>query len=77
MICSNILFFKHKGDIYSAYKLDKFRTSFMANDAAPYEFTSANKIYVANDIRVRDCVVADFPDELEMFPFKTDPEGSR
>lgn len=68
---------QHKGDIYSAYKLDKFRTSFMANDAAPYEFTSANKIYVANDIRVRDCVVADFPDELEMFPFKTDPEGSR
>ncbi|XP_066157837.1 serine protease inhibitor 88Ea-like isoform X2 [Euwallacea fornicatus] len=68
---------QYKSDIYSAYKLDRFRTRFAANDAAPYEFTSANKIYVSNDTRVRECVMADFPDELELFPFKYDAEGSR
>ncbi|KAL1512567.1 hypothetical protein ABEB36_002141 [Hypothenemus hampei] len=66
-----------KSDIYSAYKLDRFATSFMAQNNAPYEFTSANKIYVSNETEVRECVKYDFPDELELFPFKTDPEGSR
>lgn len=42
-----------------------------------YEFNSANKIYVSNTTDVRQCVEADFPHELEKFPFKTDPEGCR
>lgn len=66
-----------KSDNYAAYKLDKFMTSFAAAHDATYEFTSANKIYISNETVVRDCVSNDFPDELEPYPFKTDPEGSR
>ncbi|XP_050308605.1 serine protease inhibitor 88Ea-like isoform X2 [Anthonomus grandis grandis] len=67
---------RRKSDIYTAYKLDKYMTKFIAN-SAPYEFTSANKIYVSNETEVRECVKNDFPEELESFPFKVDPEGSR
>lgn len=67
---------QEKSDIYAAYKLDKFMTKFIA-EGAPYEFTSANKIYVSNETKVRDCVFGDFPEELQLFPFRTDAEGSR
>lgn len=67
---------QNKSDIYAAYKLDKFLTQLSAK-TAPYEFTSANKIYVSDDVPVRDCVVNDFEQELEKYPFKKDPEASR
>ncbi|XP_060518355.1 serine protease inhibitor 88Ea-like isoform X2 [Cylas formicarius] len=65
-----------KSDVYAAYKIDKFMTQFIAKNA-PYEFTSANKIYVSDEVPVRECVANDFPQELEKFAFKKDPEGSR
>ncbi|XP_076254875.1 serine protease inhibitor 88Ea-like isoform X2 [Rhynchophorus ferrugineus] len=67
---------QQKYDLYAAYKLDKFLTQHTAGNA-PYEFTSANKIYVADDVAVRQCVSHDFPQELELYPFKKDAEGSR
>ncbi|XP_072379414.1 serine protease inhibitor 88Ea-like isoform X3 [Diabrotica undecimpunctata] len=67
---------QEKSDIYAAYKLDKYRTQLLAINA-PYEFTSANKIYVENDVPVRQCVLDDFLDELEMKDFKTSPEAAR
>ncbi|CAG9768660.1 unnamed protein product [Ceutorhynchus assimilis] len=66
-----------KSDIYAAYKLDKFMTKFIASNNSLYEFTSANKIYVSNETQIRQCVQNDFTDELESFPFKTNPEQCR
>ncbi|CAG9829941.1 unnamed protein product [Diabrotica balteata] len=67
---------QEKSDIYAAYNVDRFVTKFIAQ-TAPYEFTSANKIYVENDVPVRECVLNDFPNELEMKDFKTSPEAAR
>ncbi|XP_018579835.1 serine protease inhibitor 88Ea-like isoform X1 [Anoplophora glabripennis] len=67
---------QNKSDIYAAYKTDKFITQVLAK-SAPYEFTNANKIYVSDAVPVRDCVVNDFPEELEKKNFKTDAESVR
>ncbi|XP_050500055.1 serine protease inhibitor 88Ea isoform X2 [Diabrotica virgifera virgifera] len=67
---------QEKADIYAAYKVDKFVTQLLAK-SAPYEFTSANKIYVENEVPVRECVLNDFPSELEMKDFKSSPEAAR
>ncbi|ERL85422.1 hypothetical protein D910_02842 [Dendroctonus ponderosae] len=65
---------QQRSDIYAAYKLDRLLT---VHQNAAYEFTSANKIYVSDTVKVRGCVNADFPHELESYPFKSDPEGCR
>ncbi|XP_023015303.1 serine protease inhibitor 88Ea isoform X1 [Leptinotarsa decemlineata] len=65
-----------KSDNYAAYKLDRIMTQVLAK-SAPYEFTNANKIYVEEEVPIRDCVANDFPDELERRSFKTNPEGAR
>lgn len=68
--------FQHKADVYAAYKADKLMTGWIAK-TLPYEFTNANKIYVSEDIPVRECVTIDFPDELERKAFKSNPEAAR
>lgn len=44
---------------------------------APYEFTNANKIYVAADVPIRECIATIFQDELEKIPFKQNAEAAR
>ncbi|XP_045471064.1 serine protease inhibitor 88Ea-like isoform X1 [Harmonia axyridis] len=65
-----------KNDIYLAYKLDKLRTNFTSLQAA-YEFTSANKIFVGDDVPVRDCILDLFQDEITITKFRTDAEAAR
>ncbi|KAG5896628.1 hypothetical protein JTB14_009536 [Gonioctena quinquepunctata] len=67
---------QEKSDHYAAYKFDKIMTQILAR-SAEYEFTSANKIYVENEVPVKDCVANDFPEELERKSFKTNPEAAR
>ncbi|CAH0556514.1 unnamed protein product [Brassicogethes aeneus] len=67
---------EEKLDIFNAYKLDKFLTQLMAKDA-PFEFTNANKIYVADNIPIRECMKSLFHEELEEIAFNQDPEGAR
>lgn len=68
--------FQNKSDVYAAYKTDKFITQLLAK-SAPYEFTNANKIYVSDVVPVRDCVVNDFPEELEKKDFKSNADAAR
>ncbi|KAK9872282.1 hypothetical protein WA026_017085 [Henosepilachna vigintioctopunctata] len=65
-----------KNDIQLAYKLDKLRTN-LTNLNAAYDFTSANKIFVGDDIPVRDCILDLFRDEIELMKFKSQPEEAR
>nr|CAH7717743.1 unnamed protein product [Callosobruchus chinensis] len=65
-----------KADIYGAYKTDKFLTQLLARNAS-YEFTNANKIYVSDGIPINECIINDFPEELERKDFKKDPENAR
>ncbi|XP_049821996.1 serine protease inhibitor 88Ea isoform X2 [Aethina tumida] len=65
-----------KIDIVNAYKVDKFQTQLMARDA-PFEFTNANRIYVADNIPIRDCIKPLFHEELAETDFIKDPEAAR
>ncbi|CAH2001831.1 unnamed protein product [Acanthoscelides obtectus] len=67
---------ENKADIYGAYKTDKFLTQLLARNAS-YEFTNANKIYVSDGIPINECIINDFPEELERKNFKQDPENAR
>ncbi|CAG9814287.1 unnamed protein product [Phaedon cochleariae] len=67
---------QEKSDIYAAYKTDRYLTQVLARNA-PYEFTNANKIYVEEEVPIRECVSNDFPEELEKKSFKTNPEAAR
>lgn len=69
-------YFQTKEDLYAAYKTDKLLTQLIAR-SAQYEFTNANKIYVADDVSVKECVLNGFPDELETKGFNTNPEAAR
>lgn len=71
-----IFLFQTKNDIQLAYKLDKLRTNFTSLQAA-YEFTSANKIFVGDDVPVRECILDLFKDEITITKFKTDAENAR
>ncbi|KAF2904091.1 hypothetical protein ILUMI_02086 [Ignelater luminosus] len=65
-----------KSDIFGAYKFDKFTTSFRVTNTT-YEFTSANRIYVTDQIPLRDCVVDLFGEELIKANFLSNPETLR
>ena len=65
-----------KADIFSAYKLDKIATTLRAKNST-YELTNANRIYVADQIALRDCVINIFKEELLKKDFKTNPELAR
>lgn len=55
-----------KVDVLQAYKFDKFQD-------LPYEFSGANRIYVSNELVVRDCLKETFEEELEQINFKANP----
>ncbi|KAF5277687.1 hypothetical protein FQR65_LT03667 [Abscondita terminalis] len=65
-----------KADVFSAYKLDKLATTIRAKNSS-YEFTSANRIYVADQINLRDCITYIFGEELIKKDFRTNPELAR
>jgi serine protease inhibitor len=65
-----------KPDVYNAYKLDKLQTGRAAVNNS-YEFTNANKIYVADQIDVRPCIGRLFAEELAKVAFKNDPQAAR
>lgn len=48
----------------TAYKVDK-RSRIANNNSDSYEFNSANKLFVANDLEVRQCMLNFFGEELE------------
>lgn len=58
-----------KIDILQAYKFDKYAKQ-------PYEFSSANRIYYAAQLLVRDCMKEHFEDELQKLDFKANPAGA-
>lgn len=57
---------KDKVDVLQAYKLDK-------NRRQDYEFSNANRIYIATQVEVRECMVGIFNEELQQLNFKKDP----
>ncbi|KAF5305666.1 hypothetical protein FQA39_LY09155 [Lamprigera yunnana] len=65
-----------KADIFSAYKLDKLATTLRAKNSS-YEFTNANRIYVAEQISLRNCITYIFGEELMKKNFRTNPEAAR
>ena len=65
-----------KADVYAAYKLDKYAAQ-LQNGKKPYEFNSANKMYVSNQVTIRECMASIFGSELEQTDFVADPEAAR
>ncbi|XP_018330580.1 serine protease inhibitor 88Ea isoform X2 [Agrilus planipennis] len=66
-----------KADIFNAYKLDEYTTRTGLIKNGTYEFTNANRIYVAKDIPLRTCVLSLFGSELIQFNFQENPEAAR
>ncbi|XP_063918035.1 serine protease inhibitor 88Ea-like [Zophobas morio] len=64
-----------KIDFFHAYQLDKLLTRLHKSNSS-YELADVNKIYVSDDIAIRECVGTLFLDELQQISFKPDPENA-
>lgn len=58
-----------KIDILKAYKFDK-------NSKQAYEFSNANRIYYASQLKVKSCMEEQFSDELQKIDFKANPTAA-
>lgn len=56
--------------------MDKFATDFRAINSS-YELTNANRIYVADQVSLRECVITIFGNEIKKKNFLQDPEAAR
>lgn len=65
-----------KLDVVSAYKFDKFQRE-LTEKSVSYEFRSANKLFAALQLEVRDCMLKLFKEELETLNFQKDPKAAR
>ncbi|KAM3966466.1 serine protease inhibitor 6 [Aphomia sociella] len=65
-----------KINLMTAYKVDK-RSRLTNNNSDSYEFTSANKLFLAKDLEVRQCLLDLFGEELEKLNFQENPGASR
>lgn len=65
-----------KMNLMTAYKVDK-RSRMTNNNSDSYEFTNANKLFVANELQVRQCMFDLFGEEIEALNFQGNPEVSR
>ncbi|KAG6453699.1 serine protease inhibitor 88Ea-like [Manduca sexta] len=65
-----------KMNLMTAYKVDK-RSRMTNNNSDSYEFTTANKLFVANELQVRQCMFDLFGEEIEALNFRENPEVSR
>ncbi|KAG8300767.1 hypothetical protein J6590_069375 [Homalodisca vitripennis] len=64
-----------KNDVVGIYALDRQQNE--QNNTNDYELNSANKIYIQQDLDIRDCVKHIFPKEYSTADFKNDLELSR
>nr|ATD87113.1 serpin 6 [Antheraea pernyi] len=65
-----------KINLMTAYKVDK-RSRTVNNNSDSYEFNSANKLFVANELEVRQCMLNFFGEELESLNFRENPGAAR
>lgn len=72
----NLQWAKDKNHVSHAYHVEKQQRSMRAK-TMPLEFASADKIYFEQDIRLTDCMLDLFHDELESMDFRTKPEECR
>ncbi|KAL4709183.1 hypothetical protein ACJJTC_008111 [Scirpophaga incertulas] len=65
-----------KINLMTAYRVDK-RSRATNNNSDSYEFTSANKLFVDDQLRVRQCMLQFFGEELEALNFHGSPVESK
>ncbi|KAJ0181166.1 hypothetical protein K1T71_003251 [Dendrolimus kikuchii] len=65
-----------KINLMTAYKVDK-RSRLTNNNSDSYEFNNANKMFIDNELQVRECLFDLFGEELEKLNFRENPEGAR
>lgn len=65
-----------KINLMTAYKVDK-RARGINNNSDSYEFTSANKLFAADDLNVRQCMLDLFAEDLETLNFRENPGAAR
>lgn len=47
------------------------------NGSESYELRSANKLFIANQLKLRECIAQLFQDEVQPLDFNVDPEAAR
>ncbi|XP_026764036.1 serine protease inhibitor 88Ea-like [Galleria mellonella] len=65
-----------KINLMTAYKVDK-RSRLTNNNSESYEFVSANKLFLDNQLEARQCLLDLFGEELEKLNFHENPVMSR
>lgn len=65
-----------KVNLMTAYKVDK-NARLTNNNSDSYEFTSANKMFVANELQVRQCMLDLFGEDIEALNFRENPSAAR
>ncbi|CAG9783036.1 unnamed protein product [Diatraea saccharalis] len=65
-----------KINLMTAYKVDK-RSRTANNNSDSYEFTSANKLFVDEELRVRDCMFQLFGEEIQALNFHNSPREAK
>ncbi|XP_045455272.1 serine protease inhibitor 88Ea-like [Melitaea cinxia] len=65
-----------KVNLLMAYKVDK-RSRAYNNNSDSYEFTNANKMYVDNELNLRQCLLDVLGEEIEALNFHQNPQQSR
>lgn len=60
-----------------AYRLEKYFQKMRAvNGSSSYELSSANRLFVTPEQRIRECMQALFGEELESLDFATNPDAA-
>ena len=61
-----------------AYRFEKFFQDMRkVNGSESYELSSANKIFISKDKKLRECMEKLFEDEVQPTDFRADPEAAR
>ncbi|XP_069687412.1 serine protease inhibitor 88Ea-like [Periplaneta americana] len=69
---------QNKMSMMMAYKFEKyFQNMRQINGSESYELRSANKLFVANTLKLRECLAHLFEDEVQSLDFHADPEAAR
>jgi serine protease inhibitor len=69
---------QNKISTMQAYRFEKYTQSIREiNGSESYELRSANKLFLAKRLKLRDCIAHLFEEDIQPLDFVTDPEAAR
>jgi serpin B len=73
-----IFVLQNKISTMQAYRFEKYSQSLQEiNGSESYELRSANKLFLAKKLKLRDCIAHLFEEDIQPLDFAADPEAAR